>query len=239
VVEDYWRREGREPGARECHYAQPDRFTVDFLFPDVVPRIALEVTRLTDGVHRAGVRAADSLAAHLSSVAEQEELGSWLIAVSTGAQLRRLRQDIIKVIRDAQPNRERMLAEGASVRPGHYSASDLMRLSTRGEERRFMAEHERLRRAGLIEVRPLRAPTSNRVHLLPLTDFREIRPFPLELQDAVDANVEKLHRVPRSHRALAVLVERFDFEVVAASTRVPDLGGEIDELTSCSSGNTT
>lgn len=174
---------GITPGARKCHDARPGQYRVDFIYPDAIPRrIALEVTGLWDGKHRAGVRFADGVTERLSELAERERLGAWVVAVRTDEDLRALEPEIAKVIRHAQPNRERMLATNNQIRPGHYSASDLARLPTRAAERRFMDEHERLKRMGLVEVKPVHAGKEHVVAVLPATGVRTVGLFDELLQ---------------------------------------------------------
>jgi len=228
-VEAVMPAEGIAPGRRECHDAQPGRCRVDFVYPGAIPnRIALEITGIWDGRHRAGVRFADGLTERLSEIAEREGLGGWLVAVQTGLDLRALEPEIAKVIRDAQPNRERMLATNDQIRPSHYTASDLARLPTRNAERRFMNEHERLKRMGLEEVKPIRAGREHVIAVLPITDVRSIGPFDDLLQQAVDDNAAKLGEAVGYERHLAVYVLRFDASTSPDLTAPPRFPPEID-----------
>lgn len=71
-VEEIMPAEGITPGPRECHDAQPGRLRVDFVYARARPRpIAMEVTMLTLGWHRAGVKEADRLTGRLTALAER------------------------------------------------------------------------------------------------------------------------------------------------------------------------
>jgi len=80
---------------------------------------------------------ADGLTETLSRIAENEELGAWLVTVRTDRPLKPLEGEIAKVLRDAQPNRQRLLDEDGQIRPGHYTADDLLRL-TKKQARAFV-----------------------------------------------------------------------------------------------------
>jgi len=150
-------REGISPGSRECHDARPGRCRVDFVYANATPRpIALEVSAIVAGDDLAGVGAADDLSRRLSKVAEEEELGAWLVSVRTDRSLRNLEPEILKVIRDAQPIRERLLREDGQIRPGHYTSDDLLALPNDKARSAFAAEHKRLKGMGLEEVKPVR-----------------------------------------------------------------------------------
>lgn len=142
-------------GRRECHDAQPGRRRVDWIYPDARPRqIALEVTSIVAPVDKRGERAADALGLRLSEVAEAEELGAWLVIVRSDRDLRRAAADIAKILRDAQPIRERLLATEGYIRPGSYTSDDLFRLR-RGAWDAYIAEHGRLKSLGIEELKPI------------------------------------------------------------------------------------
>jgi len=230
-VEAVMPAEGIEPGPRECHDAQPDRLRVDFIYAEARPRsIALEITGIWDGWHLGGVTAADRLTNRLSKLAEREELGAWLVAVRTDARLKGLEPEIANVIRDAQPNRERMLATNDQIRPGNYTAGDLARLPTRAAERRFMEAHERLKQMGLEEVKPVRAAKEHAVAVLPTTGVRSIGSFTEFLKDAVTDNATKLGEAADHEGHLAIYVERFDASRDPDVTRPPTSPPEVDVI---------
>jgi hypothetical protein len=220
--------EGITPGTRVCHDAQKGHLRVDFVYPDARPRpLALEVTAIVASQDESGARASDTLSKRLTRVAEAEGLGAWMVAVEIDRDFRRLEPEILKVIRDAQPIRERLLATGGFIRPGYYT-SDLMRLP-RDRWASFMAEHERLRELGLNDVTPVRSSRENFVGVLPVRGA-VIRGFGVELQERVSAKADVLGEVGDLHRHLAVLVHRWDVSGDADSMPVPELPPTIDVL---------
>lgn len=229
-VEAVMPSEGITPGHRECHDAQPGHLRVDFVYPDAAPRpIALEITMLTLGEHRAGVSAAEALAIRLSEVAERERLGAWLVTVRTiDTNLRALEAEIIKVLRDAQRVREKLLREDGQIRPGHYTTDELHALPNEEARRRFAAEHKRLKEMGLQEMKPVAAEREHVVGVLPLTGWFDIGSFTEELQQAVNDNAEKLGEAKGLEHHLAVLVDRFDASTYPELTDVPHFAPELD-----------
>lgn len=181
------------------------------------------------GADRAGARAADELSCRLSKTAEAEKLGAWLVAVRTDSSLlRTLEPEIAKVLRDAQPVREKLLRSNEQIRPGHYTSDELLALPNDGARAAFAAEHKRLKDMGLEELKPVRASREHVVGVLPLTGWREIGSFPDDVQHAVDDNAEKLGEAGRLEHHLTVLVDRFDASTLVEITCVPILPPEID-----------
>jgi hypothetical protein len=230
-VERVMPAEGITPGPRECHDAQPGRLRVDFVYSQAHARpIAMEVTMLTLGWHRAGVKEADRLIGRLSTLAEREEPGAWLVTVRTDSSLKSLEPEIAKVLRDAQAVRDRLLREGGEIRPGHYTSQDLFALPSDAARKRFAAEHKRLKGMGLVSVKPVQAAREHVVGVLPMTGMREIGSFAEDLSRAVAENSGKLGEASGLEHHLAVLVDRFDASTEPALTGVPPLPRELDML---------
>ncbi len=221
--------EGITPGERVCHDAQPGRLRVDFVYPDARPHpLALEVTAIVASEDESGSDAAVVLAERLTETAENEKLGSWLVAVQTHGDMRRLGPEILKVIRDAQPIREQLLANGGSIRPGVYSSDNLMRLP-RDQWGRFIAEHERLKELGLDDVTPVRMDRQNFIGVLP-GRATVVGGFDDELQERVNAKAGVLGQISGLMRHLAVFVHRWDVSEDPESMPVPELNPTIDVL---------
>jgi hypothetical protein len=234
-VEAAMRADGVSPAGRECHDAQPGRYRVDFVYADATPRpFALEITALVAGGDRAGAAAADHLTTRLSQLARDEKLGAWLVVVRTdSASLRELEPEIAKVLRDAQPIRERLLATDDQIRPGHYLAGDLLRLPNDRARAAFAAEHKRLKEMGLEELKPVHPIPGRGEHgvgVLPLSGWREIGSFSHHLQEAVDTNAQKLGEAAGLEGHLAILVDRFDASTYPELTEVPSLPPEVEVL---------
>jgi hypothetical protein len=227
-VEAVMPAEGIQPGPRERHDAAKGMLLVDFLYPQARPQaIALEITGVWDGGHRAGVRTADRITQGLTETAEREHLGSWLVTVRTDKTLRDLEPEIIKVIAAAQPNRERMLSEDDQIRPGEYTSNDLARLPSSKAERLFIQEHDRLKRLGLVEVKPIRADREHAIAVFPMTGG-DVVGFGGDLEERVRDNVGKLGKVQGSEHHLAVFVDRHTASRSSELTPPPLLPPEID-----------
>jgi hypothetical protein len=187
----------------------------------------LEVTAIVASKDESGARASDELSKRLTRVAEAESLGTWMVAVEIDRDFRLLEPEILKIIRDAQPIRERLLATRGSIHPGDY-ANDLARLP-RALWASLIAEHARLRELGLNDVAPVRTNRENFVGVLPVRGA-VIRRFEGELQERVNAKADVLGEVVDLERHLAVLVHRWDVSGDADSTPVPQLPPTIDVL---------
>ena len=119
--------EGITPGARECHDAQLGRHRVDWIYPDALPRpFALEVTSIVAAVDRRGDSAIVKLGKRLTALAEQEELGAWVVALRTDHHVGTMEPEVAKILRDASPVREQLLEKGGFIRSGWYTSYDLM-----------------------------------------------------------------------------------------------------------------
>jgi hypothetical protein len=228
-VEEVMPAEGILPGSRECHDAQPGRRHVDWVYPDAHPRpLALEVTSIVAPADIKGSHAALALEARLTEAAKSEELGAWIVNVRNDADLRRLEREIVKVLHDAQPNRERLLATDGYIRPGWYTDRDLLRLR-RSQWAGYIAEHERLKGIGLIELKPIRAGGEHIVFVM-ASRTGLVGSFTDELGRAVGAKAKTLARDQDLERHLGVLVERWDVSNEPAQTPVPEIPAEIDIL---------
>jgi hypothetical protein len=229
-VEAVMPAEGITPGIRVCHDAQSQsHLRVDFVYPNPRPRpLALEVTAIVASEDESGAREAERLSERLTRVAEAEGLGSWVVALQIDRVFRRLEPEILKVIRDAQPTRERLLATGGSIRPGYYTSDELVRL-TRKQQASFIVEHMRLKQLGLDSVTPMGANRENYVGVIPGRGAA-IRGFDAELQERINAKAGVLGRAPDLERHLAVLVQRWDVSGDPDSMPVPELPSSIDIL---------
>lgn len=221
--------EGITPGDRECHDAQKDRLRVDFVYPDARPcSLALEVTAIVAPEDLAGTPASVALSERLSKTAEAEGLGSWMVTARLDRDFRRLEPEIAKVLRDAQPVRQRLLEADGYIRPGWYTSDDLVRLP-RDRWDAYIAEHDRLKELGLEEVKPIESKREQAVYVLP---FRSglIGSFDDELRDRVGAKAGVLGEVGDLERHLGVLVHRWDVSNEPSSAAVPPMPSTIDVL---------
>ena len=138
------------------------------MYPDALPRpLALEVTAIVASQDEAGSRESVALSERLTKAAEVESLGEWLVAVRLDADYRMLEPEILTILRQAQPDREQMLADGGFIRPGWYTSQDLAKLA-QSQWSSFIAEHERLKKLGLEDVTPTRSERENFIGVLPM-----------------------------------------------------------------------
>jgi hypothetical protein len=221
--------EGITPDQRVCHDGQKGHLRVDFVYPNALPGpLALEVTAIVASEDEAGSRPSIGLSERLTETAEAEGLGAWLVAVQMNRDMRLLGPEILKVIRDAQPMREQLLANSGSIRPGVYSSDDLARLP-RDRWGALIAEHERLKELGLDDVTPVHMDRDNFIGVLPMR-VGMVRGFDDELQERVNAKAGVLGQAPDLQRHLAVLVHRWDVSGSPESMPPPDLPPTIDVL---------
>lgn len=223
--------EGITPGRRECHDGQPDRRRVDWVYPAAHPRpLALEVTSIVSTVDMRGTPAAQALSDRLSRRAETEALGAWRVAVDTEQDLRAAEEHILDLIRQAQPIREEMLESDGYIRPGWYTVDDIMR--RRPENRSaFIAEHQRLKGLGIVEIRPI--SYSKREHAVIVLPLRGavVGGFFTELEARVANRAPMLEAEAADlERHLGILVHRWDVSNEPEATPVPEIPAQIDVL---------
>ena len=221
--------EGITPGTRECHDAQKGRRHVDWVYPEARPRpFALEVTSIVAAVDKKGESAAETISQRLTTRADAEELGAWLVMVDSACDLRVAEPEIAKILRDALPNRERLLRTGGFIRPGIYNEADLRRLPRR-EWDPYIAEHERVRQLGVVELKPFFAKQEHVVVVLP-SRGAAIGSFSAELERAIDAKRRTLTLSRDLETHLGVMVDRWDVSNEPHETPAPELPPEVDVL---------
>jgi hypothetical protein len=221
--------EGISPGERECHDAQPGRRRVDWIYPAARPRpFALEVTSIVAAVDRSGDSAIMKLGERLTRLAEGEGLGAWIVSLRTDRPVRAMEDEVAKILRDAQVNRERLLQEGGFIRPGWYTSDDLMRLP-REQWGAYIAEHDRVKSLGIQHLTPIHSERENVVFVVP-TRGAVIESFAPELFHALEEKREVLGLEHDLEGHLGVLVERWDRSNEPQETPVPEFPAEIDVL---------
>jgi hypothetical protein len=187
------------------------------------------VTSIVAVVDKQASSASVGLGAELTRIAEAEHLGAWIVNVDAEHQFRDMESEIARIIRDAQVNRERLLRENGSIRPGWYTFHDLEPLPTR-EWQAFIAEHERLKQLGIIEVKPVRATRKHGVLVMVQRGAMGFGSFGEELDVAIAKKLATLRVETDLERHLAVLVERWDRSNEPEDTPVPELPSDIHVL---------
>jgi hypothetical protein len=124
--------------------------------------------------------------------------------------------------------REQMLANGTSIRPGYYTTNDLVNVP-RDRLGAYIAEQKRLKELGLNSVTPIVWKRENYIGVLPgRGDI--VRGFDVELRERIDAKADVLGEVGDLQRHLAVVVLRWDVSGDPESMAVPELPPTIDIL---------
>jgi hypothetical protein len=222
--------EGISPGPRDCHDVQPGRRRVDWIYPNARPRpFALEVTSTVAAVDRSGGDAAIRLGRRLTALAEAEGLGAWILLLRTDRDVRTMEPVVAKILRDAQPIRERLIAADGQIRPGDYTSDDLMRLPSSWWSA-YTAEHKRLKELGILELKPI-SPTE-RDHVVYVAPGRTdlVETLSPDLREALEAKRQVLGLQNDLERHLGVYVERWDRSNEPEDTNVPEIPPEIDVL---------
>jgi hypothetical protein len=89
----------------------------------------------------------------------------------------------------------------------------------------FIAEHERVKRLGVVSVKPLPTERNHVVLLVPMTDVKDMGSFSAGLEDAIYANRMKLEEARGLRPHLAILIDRSDASPTPEMTSVPELDG--------------
>jgi hypothetical protein len=129
--------------------------------------IALEVTSLRDSAHLAGVPAALSVQERLSAAAEEEELGSWIASVVAVQSMKALEPRILDLVR-----------QGREIRPGWYTADDLLAYKGDAERQALIKMHHELKAMGLEELTRWPSKGPNVIWVLPMSGVRMVGDSP-------------------------------------------------------------
>lgn len=194
---------------------------VDFTFPDGHPvPVAMEVTTLRTPHHDAGAVAVQGLKDLLNDLAHTEAWECcWFVAVNLEADMRNLGPRVAELIR-----------HGVEIRPGDYSAQDLVAAGSSEGVERFLDLHRELESLGLVHLH--RVPEASiKVDVLGMGSARAITWHPEPLERAIAENGGKLGRVPVGYeRHLVVEVVAWDRSADPAVAPVPELPDSIDCL---------
>jgi hypothetical protein len=189
---------------------------VDFTYDATVPSVAMEITALVKPDLRALGTELLKLEAELWKFACSENLGSWLVGVRDGANVRRLRQPLIELLR-RQSTRRGVALFRAGEALDDLTESDLRLLTELFDLGLFSAMH--LDEGNEVSVSP---PISN--------DAEGNDGFGTLLQTVMAANAEKLREARPRQTHLVVTLDRSDLSADPARTPAPDLLEGIDVL---------
>jgi len=194
---------------------------VDFTYDAAAPPVAIEITALVQPHVRALDTALHDLEAELREIVRSKELGAWLLGVHVGANLRRLRQPLVDLLR-----RHRGRKGFALFRPGEVPEA-----LTDGDRRLL----DRLFDLGLASA--MRSDEGNELSIFPPVGNPPIGNvmegddgFATLLRRAMAANVDKLREARPRQTHLVVTLGRSDVSANPARTPAPDLLEGIDVL---------
>jgi hypothetical protein len=189
---------------------------IDFTYDVAMPPVAMEITGLVKPDLRALGTELLRLEADLQEVACSENLGTWLVSVRDGANVRRLRQPLIELLRRQRTRRGVALVRAGEA-PDDLTDSDLRLLTELFDLGLFSAM--RLDEGNEVSVSP---PISN--------DAEGDDGFATLLQTAMAANVDKLREARPRQTHLVVTLDRSDLSADPSRTPAPDLLEGIDVL---------
>jgi hypothetical protein len=189
---------------------------VDFTYDTAVPPVAMEITALVQPDIRALGAELLKLEAELREIVCSENLGAWMVGVRVGANVRRLRQPLVDLLRRHR-GRSGVALFRAGEAPEDLTDSDLRLLT----ELFDLGLHSALRSDEGNEV-SVSSPIGN--------GTERDDGFGTLLQSAMAANVDKLREARPREAHLVVTLDRSDLSADPASTPAPDLLEGIDVL---------
>jgi len=189
---------------------------VDFTYDECAPSAALEIT----GIHVPEDRQLwgeidKRLEPELTRLAEEENLGSWLIVLDSTANVRRLLAEVPGLMR-----------AGVSFRPGEYTSDDLLAVP-REKAAALVARHQHFQSLGLVELER-QGTAENDVRSMAFATGGELSGFEEELAAAISANSGKLGETGNREKHLAIFVYDFRASRLVERTSFPTLPEEID-----------
>jgi hypothetical protein len=216
VEEEVARYDGRNLGVRTRRDGSGG-LRVDFTYDLATPPVAMEITALVEP----DVRALDAellkLEAELQEIVSSEELGAWLLGIRVGANVRRLRQPLVDLLRRHR-GRNGVAIFAADEAPEDMTDGDL----------RLLAELFDLGLAGMGAT----SGEGNELSIFPpIGNAQEGDDgFGTLLRTAMAANVDKLRETRPRETHLVVTLDRSDLSPDPVRTPAPELPDGIDVL---------
>lgn len=226
-IEELLRRDfGRVLGPRTKQDRPPPGLRVDFTYDSAEPAVALEITAIDDELQRRAAAAAFQAKERLTTIVRNEGLGSWAVAFDATASLKILLSEVETLIRLWS---SKSPTKGAFLRPGQYGADDLMQFTWERQRREFIAEHERMRRLGLVELHFV-GPDESRVEFLAQSEMFVVEHGLDAVAQALEDNSAKLGEARPRETHLAVHVRRPEMSSDLSEADTLQLPGEVDVL---------
>jgi hypothetical protein len=206
--------EGRNLGVRtRCDGSGGLR--VDFTYDTATPPVAMEITALVEPDVRALNTELVKLETELREIVSSEELGAWVLGIRVGANVRRLRQPLVDLLRRHR-GRNGVATFAADEAPEDMTDDDL----------RLLAE---LLDLGLASA--MRSDEESELFIFPpISDSADVHGFGTLLRAVMAANVDKLREARPWETHLAVWLNRSDMSPDPAHTPAPKLPDGIDVL---------
>lgn len=189
---------------------------VDFTYDAATPQVAMEITALVEPSVMALGAELLKLEAQLQQIVTSEHLGSWLLGIQVGANVRRLKQPLVTMLRSHRGR------SGVAIFTAGESREDLtdsrLRLPTELSE------------LGLVSA--MRSEEGDALSIFPPISNVEDHDdgFGVLLSDAIGANVDKLREARPRETHLVVTLDRTDLSPDPARTPAPELPDGLDVL---------
>jgi hypothetical protein len=206
--------DGRDLGARTRRDGGRG-LRVDFTYDVATPPVAMEITALVEPDIRALDTELLKLETELREIVSSEELGAWLLGIWVGANVRRLRQPLVDLLRRHR-GRKGIAIFAADKAPEDMTDDDL----------RLLAE---LLDFGLASA--MRSDEENELSIFPpISNAEGAHGFGTRLRTAMVANADKLREARPRETHLVVSLDRSDVSPDPAHTPAPKLSDGIDVL---------
>jgi hypothetical protein len=208
IEEEVARYDGRNLGVRTRRDGAGG-LRVDFTYDVATPPVAMEITALVEPDVRALGAELLKFEAELQEIVSSEHLGAWLLGIRVGANVRRLRQPLVALLRRHR-GRSGVALFAADEAPEDLTDGDL----------RLLAE---LFDLGLASA--MRSDEGNELSIFPPIGNAQKGDdgFGTLLRIAMAANVDKLREARPRETHLVVTLDRTDLSPDPVRTPAPEL----------------
>ena len=206
--------DGRDLGARTRRDGNGG-LRVDFTYDTATPPVAMEITASVEPDISALNTELFKLETQLRKIVSSEELGAWLLGIRVGANVDRLRQPLVDLLRRYR-GRKGIAIFAADKAPEDMTDDDLRLLA-------------KLLDLGLASA--TRSDEENELSIFPpISDAEGAHGFSTRLRTAMAANADKLREAKPRETHLVVWLNRPDVSPDPAHTPAPRLSDGIDVL---------
>lgn len=215
IEEELARHDGRKLGVRTRRDGSGD-LRVDFTYDVATPPVAMEITALVEPDVRALGAELLKFEAELQQIVSSEHLGTWLLGVRVGANVRRLRRPLVALLRRHR-GRSGVALFTANEAPEDLTDGDL----------RLLAE---LFDLGMASA--MRSDARDELSIFPPIGSVQDggKGFGTLLRSPIAANVDKLREARPRETHLVVTLDRSDLSPDPVRTPAPELPDGVDVL---------